>query len=216
MKKSIILLSLSIILFSGMSCFSQTPMFSVSPEKMNVLYIGVDNPLAIAVAGIPADKVTATISEGTITGSMGKFIARVSKPGEVTVTVSSGDKVIGTSKFRVKRVPDPVCYVGGKKGDFIISKAELTAIEGVDVKLENFDYDLKFDVVSFDITANTESKDAKGQYNLASETSNSNRLSDGQKRLIKLVVDKIYIENVKVKGPDGTIRSISGVTLTIK
>jgi hypothetical protein len=112
MKKSVLFLSLSIILFSGMTCFSQITMFSVSPEKMNVLYIGVDNPLAIAVAGITADKVTATISEGIITGNMGKFNARVTKSGEVTVAVSSGNKVIGTSKFRVKRVPDPVGYAG--------------------------------------------------------------------------------------------------------
>ncbi len=137
---------------------------SVSADKMNVLYIGVDNPISIAVSGVPADKTSATMSNGTLTGSNGKYIARVTgKPGEmatITVNVStmngSKEDIVkaGTTAFRLKYVPDPVTYLSsGSKGDISISKDELVKADGVQARMENFDFDMKFDVVSFDMVA---------------------------------------------------------------
>ena len=49
---------------------------AVSADKMNVLYIGVDNPLTIT-AGVGAEKVNATFSGGTIARVQGaKWIAK--------------------------------------------------------------------------------------------------------------------------------------------
>jgi len=118
---------------------------------------------------------------------------------------------MGTFKFRVKRVPDPVAYVAGKKGDDIISKGELMGIQGVLAKLENFDFDLKFDVISFDMSMNL-----KGSF--VTETSQSNRLSPNMASLLKSAGagTKVYFENIRAKGPDGTVRKIPGVNLKVK
>jgi len=56
---------------------------------------------------------------------------------------------MGTFKFRVKRVPDPVAYVGTLKADGQMTKAELMGQSGVFARMDNFDFDLKFQVVSF-------------------------------------------------------------------
>jgi hypothetical protein len=118
---------------------------------------------------------------------------------------------MGSFKFRVKRVPDPVATVAGKKGDDVVSKAEVMGIQGVLAKLENFDFDLKFEVISFDLSMNL-----KGSF--VTESSQSNRLSPNMQSLIKSAGTgtKIYFENVKVKGPDGTVRKIPGVNLKVK
>ncbi|MFN0034840.1 MAG: M56 family metallopeptidase, partial [Saprospiraceae bacterium] len=54
--------------------------------KMNVLYIGVDNPLRVAVSGVPANELQVQlIGKGSMTGSDGNYNVRVVEPGEVTV-----------------------------------------------------------------------------------------------------------------------------------
>jgi gliding motility-associated protein GldM len=191
------------------------PAASVSPTKMNVFYIGVDNPVDITVAGVAPENVVPSISGGTISGSRGKYIVRVSSGTEATVNVGAkfgtSSKPMGSFKFRVKRVPDPVAYVAGKKGDDVISKAELMGVQGVLAKLENFDFDLKFDVISFNIAMNL-----KGSF--VEEQSQSNRLTPNMANLLKSAGTgtKVYFESVKVKGPDGTVRKIPGVNLKVK
>jgi gliding motility-associated protein GldM len=182
---------------------------------MNVFYIGVDNPVTISAAGVAPENLAPSIAGGTISGSKGKYVVRVSGGSEATVTVGAKfgtqNKPMGSFKFRVKRVPDPVATVAGKKGDDVVSKAEVMGIQGVLAKLENFDFDLKFEVISFDLSMNL-----KGSF--VTESSQSNRLSPNMQSLIKSAGTgtKIYFENVKVKGPDGTVRKIPGVNLKVK
>src|SRR5688572_19496717 len=90
---------------------------SIALDKMNVLYIGVDNPLTIAASGGGDDKVKASINNGTLTRvGAGKYIARVSKIDDNTViTVSVDGKVAGASQFRVRTIPEAQAYVGGRQ-----------------------------------------------------------------------------------------------------
>ncbi len=85
---------------------------AIALDKMNVLYIGVDNPMTAAAPGFKQEDIELKIIKGagSITGSNGKFIARVNTTNDVTVAVinrSSGE-IISTSTSRVKRIPDPV------------------------------------------------------------------------------------------------------------
>ncbi len=193
------------------------PALVVSPTKMNVLYIGVDNPIDISVPGVPAENISPSLSGGTLGsgGKKGSYIARVSGGTEATVNVSAKlngeNKPMGNFKFRVKRVPDPVSFVAGKKGDDIVSKGELISVQGVIPKLENFDFDLKFEVISFDM-----SMMLKGVF--VTESSQSNRVTGKMSSLLAAAGTgtKVYFENVRAKGPDGTVRKIPGVNLKVK
>ena len=193
------------------------PAIVVSPDKMNVFYIGPENPVSISVPGIPAENLQPSMSGGgTITGAKGKYIVRVTTPGEVTVNVSAktegGTKSMGPGvKFRVKRVPPPTAFVAGKKGDDKISKSELMSIQGVSAKLENFDFDLNFVVTSFDLSMNVKGTPV-------TETSSNNKITSNQANYLKMANTgaKVYFENVKAKGPDGLSIPIPGVNLRVK
>jgi gliding motility-associated protein GldM len=88
----------------------QKPSATVAAEKMNVLYIGVDNPMSISVPGVSSDKVRASISGGGSLsgGAGGKYIAKVNAPGKVTISITAetGGKQtnMGSFEYRVKRV----------------------------------------------------------------------------------------------------------------
>jgi gliding motility-associated protein GldM len=189
---------------------------SVSPTKMNVLYIGVPNPIDITASGVPAEKLNVSISGGSITkaGQTGSYVAQVKAPGTVNITVTANvdgqTKNLGSKQFRVKRVPDPVAKVAGKR-DGTVTKAELAAQAGVKADLENFDFDMKFNVVSFKVSATIKgfSQDA---------TANSAAFTAQQKQIISQVPSggKIYIEDIKAKGPDGSIRSLGTIAFKIK
>lgn len=192
------------------------PSAVISPTKMNVLYIGVDNPIEVSVSGFSADQVHPRISQGSLRKKGGsKYIARVRKTGKAYISVSVTDdqgnaRSMGRQEFRVKRVPDPIPTVAGKRGGGI-KKSILLAQSGVKADLKNFDFDLKFRVVSFTVSATI------GGFEKSKKTTGA-RFSSAQLALMKKVRPggKVYIENVKAKGPDGKIRNIGAIAFRLK
>lgn len=138
------------------SYFVAAPSATVSADKMNVFYIGVDNPVTISVPGVPNDKVRASISNGSLSpAGNGKYTVRVTGGTEAVINVSAemggSSRAMGSSKFRVKPLPTPVAYVAGRNGGNY-SAAELLGSPYVTAVLENFDFDLRYNVVSYTFT----------------------------------------------------------------
>ncbi len=191
------------------------PSVSVSPTAMNVFYIGVDNPVEITAAGTPADKLTVSISSGSISPTSKGYNVKVRAPGTVTVTVRTKDgRSLGSKKFRVKKVPDPVTTVGGNKQNWkggSMAQSTLAALRGVNATLENFDFDLKFRVIQFDVTCNIGGFDE-------TERSTSGNFTQRQKNLIRKTKRKtrVIIEGVKARGPGGDTRKLNDVVLKLK
>jgi len=193
---------------------------SVSPTKMNVLYIGVANPIDITASGVPAEKLNVSISGGSIvkSGAAGSYTATVKAAGKanitVTATIDGKTRNLGTREFRVKRVPDPVAVVGtdpaNRRGG-TISKATLANQAGVKADLENFDFDLKFVVTSFTVSANI-----KGF--VKDEPSKSAAFTPAQKALINQLApgSRVSIDDIKAKGPDGSIRDLGSINFKLK
>jgi gliding motility-associated protein GldM len=193
------------------------PAVTISPTKMNVFYIGVDNPVSIGVPGVPSEKVRASISGagGSIvkSGKTGEYTVKVSSIGEANVTVSAdvngSSRSMGSMKFRCKRIPDPIGYVAGVKSG-PISKSALLANPIVVAKLEGFDFEANYIVTSFTLSY-------KFQGDFISESSAGSRFSSNQINAINKCGkgSKVYIEDIKAKGPDGTIRTLPAVNLKI-
>lgn len=187
--------------------------------KMNVIYIGVDNLCKIAIAGVEQNKIVVEGEKCTVTGGNGDFIIRVSVPGKASINIFELDnngqkKLLGTKEFRVKRVPDPVAKIADYKGG-AITKAEVLSAGKLDVVLENFDFDLRFKMVSYSISANVESN---GDYFEVSATTEGTEFSEKQIELINKVEagKKFYVEDIKVMGPDGSIRNLGALAFLIK
>ena len=119
-------------------------------------------------------------------------------------------RALQTQHFRVKNVPDPVAKVNGLQGGKI-KKNMLMAAGQVDVEMENFDFDLKFTVENFSIYVVIDGY-------LQEETkSNRARFSDAQLKLINKLKrnQTLTIENIVVRGPDGTTRKLPSISFRI-
>ncbi|PSL49599.1 gliding motility-associated protein GldM [Chitinophaga niastensis] len=180
---------------------------SISADKMNVLYIGLQNPISISAAGVPAEQVSASISGGNMTkrGS-GEYLVTVSQPGKavinVVATVDGKTKSLGQKEFRVKRVPDPVLKVGANKGGSM-KAADFKVQGGLRADLEDFEFEgVKYEVIGYRVGISAKGKeyqegDATSAYFPGNVAASIRSLRPG---------DEVYFENVKVKGPDGIVR----------
>ena len=191
------------------------PAVTILPTKMNVFYIGLDNPLEISATGVPASNISVSLSgAGTIQKiSNSSYVARVKSPGEVKINVSvkigESVKSLGSMSFRCQRVPNPTATVAGKTGGKI-SKSTLTS-SGVKANIENFQFSLSFPIVSFTVATNLNGFDTE-------EKSNGSKLTTAQKQLINQAKtgQKIYFEDIKCKAPDGSVRTLGTLKFVIK
>ncbi|MEO3405356.1 gliding motility protein GldM [Mucilaginibacter sp. CAU 1740] len=125
------------------------PSAVISPDKMNVLYIGVPNPISVSAPGVPTSSINARMTSGSLSGSGGHFTATVSSIGKTTITIT-GEKgmVLGSTEFRIKRIPDPKPQFAGRSGGNV-GTANIKAQDRLFAQLDNFDFDAKFSVTHF-------------------------------------------------------------------
>jgi hypothetical protein len=188
---------------------------AVESVKMNVLYIGVDNPIAVASSESGVSELTVSIDNGTISGTDGMYVANPKEPGLATITVNSNGKEIRKAVFRAKFVPDPEGTINTgaeNRTDGFISKEELLKAGGIVINLRNFDFDLSFKVVSFVLSATMPNSNV-----IREEISNSDKFSQTQIELIKVLVknQKLAIEEIKVIGPDDKLRKLKPMVFNI-
>ncbi len=186
---------------------------TVTATKMNVFYIGVDNPVEVAVAGASSNDVRVSCAGAgcSITGSNGKYNVRVSAPGTAKVTVNAS----GFSKsfeFRAKRIPDPVAQLGKEKGG-AIGNGTFKAQQGLIAKLNNFDFDAKCKIQGFQLVRVPKREDAVQATNVGG------RFTSEAKRLVSQAKpsDTYYFENVRAKCPgDKATRKINDMIFKIR
>src|ERR1044072_7609505 len=146
---------------------------SIFLEKMNVMYIGVDNPLTISGGSVGAEKTRVSFADGSITkDGAGHYIAKPSKPGMSKIVVNADGKNF-EFPMRLKYLPPPAAFIGAKKGGNI-SSAELKAVGAVIAKLEESDFMAPFQVVSYTVGA------VGGPVQLYSEANNEGNRWSGQ------------------------------------
>lgn len=179
------------------------PSAVVSPDKMNVLFIGVANPVSVSAPGIPKEKLHVSISNGSISGKNGNYEVTVNSPGDATITVSGElmagkTQVLGSTLFRIKRVPDPKAQFAGKSSG-TTSAANLKAQDRLFAKLVDFYFDLKFDVVRFNMIILRPRQDA------VSYSTAGNELSSQMKSALNTLTpgSRIIFTNIMAKGPGG-------------
>jgi hypothetical protein len=77
--------------------------------------------------------------------------------------------------------------------------------------MENFEFDLHYLIVGYTMYIQTQGSD------LASSTSNSPAFSSQMRSLIQNAARgrKVTFEDIRAKGPDGSIRKLNPISLTI-
>jgi len=186
----------------------------VSPTKMNVFYLAVDNPVEISVSGVPGNKIRASASNGRLDPRGNAWIMRPTRIGNCMVTVSAEIDgkftTVGSKEFRVKQVPDPIALVNNQKGG-AIAKNVLMAQSGVVAAMPpDFDFDLTFTVTEYTVLTVVqgfvrEVKVKGNQFNQDVRTLLTN-LSKGS---------PVYIQDIRAVGPDGSVRSLSTINFKL-
>ncbi len=170
----------------------------VSPTKMNVLYIGVDNPMKISVPGVGQNDVSANLT------AVGK--CKIAVSAKVDGKVQS----MGEEEFRIKRIPDPVPTLGGKLRGGNTQPGSIKAQSGVVALLENFDFEATFKVQSFQMVFSS-----KGEI-FKSETTGP-LFNQQMKSFLDRAKPKdiIFIDEIKVVGPDNQPRKLGQIAFQI-
>jgi gliding motility-associated protein GldM len=186
---------------------------TVSADKMNVFYIGVDNPVSVAAAGVPTSSLRVGMSGGggKIKRSGSGYMVTVDKPGEAKITVS-GDGVSQSFPFRVKRIPDPVARLSKKAGG-TMGNGEFKAQGGVGAFLDGFDFDAKCNIQGYNLVYVAKRQDPVEAVN------KGGRYNDKSKRLVMKAKpgDIYYFDNVKARCPGDKVgRPINSMVFKIK
>jgi len=189
---------------------------SIALDKMNVLYIGVDNPVTIAASSGGDDKVRAEITGGggTInkTGK-GSYTAKVnSVTDECYISVYVEGKLAGRSKFRTRTIPRPIAVVGSYESGANVPAGAFRAQAGVGAGIKDFPFELQYKVTRFVISADDDS----GYINDAACTGNTwsaeaRNIINGLKTGRTVTIDEIY-----AVGPDGRSQKLPSLVYYIK
>jgi gliding motility-associated protein GldM len=194
------------------------PSITMSATNMNVFYKGIDNPFDIS-GGIPKEDLEVEMTNGKAVKSGDAYIIQPTeldeqgKKTKVTVyaNINGTRKLVGTTNWRVKKVPDPVAQVAGLSGGEI-RKERLQVEDGVLAILEDFDFNFKYKVQQFTV-------ETTGQGGFVNRyPTNGNRFSSEQKNAFKSVNvnSKIYIGEIKAIGDDGSVRNLAPISFTVK
>ena len=193
------------------------PTLTVAPLKMNILYSGLKNPIAISAPGIANDQIVPSITKGKITkGANGTWDVEVPS-GERTTTISAVANVegknlpLGSFDFRIKRVPDPIAKIADMT-DGTIEKNRLLASRAIIPEMVDFDFEgFHFEIVSYELST------YRGTELQRTGTVRGNVFNDAVSNLIKNASrgQRLYFERIQAKGPDGTMRTLNPINLEI-
>lgn len=189
------------------------PSATVSADLMNVLYAGFSNPISISIPGVPLNKVSATMTGGTLQPvGPGKYIARPSAVGkDVTINVLSLQtgtaKQMGQYTFHVRKLPDPTPYIVVGDNRFRtggLAKASLMSVGGIKAAIDDGLLDIPFKVLSFE----TVFYDNMG--NAVPMVSNGDSFSQRQRETFRSLARnrRFYITRISAIGPDGIKRNL--------
>jgi gliding motility-associated protein GldM len=186
---------------------------AVQLDNMNVLFIGVDNPVTISGSG-SVDQIKASISGGggVMNGNGAHRTVRVSQEtDECFISVVTPDGKTTRMQFRVRSIPDPSPMIGQNKSGNIPA-AYFKSQAGVRAMVENFYYKTQFNVVSYRITG-----DAAGFDDIMEANNTGAEWNEAKNIVNKCRAGSfITIEDIYAVGPDGRRRKLTPLIFYLK
>jgi len=185
----------------------------VSAEKVKVLYIGLDNELAVTGGNVGDEKVSVSVNNGSLRKiAPGRYIASPNATGTANITVNADGKS-SVYSFRVKSIPDPTPMVGNSSGGRIASNV-FKAQEGIRADLKDF----VFEGVRFDVTSYTFYATGAGFQEAAGVRAGirGNRFEAVQDLISRCRPGTtVVLDEIKAVGPDGTTRKLPTIAFNL-
>lgn len=186
---------------------------AISASKMNVFYIGVDNPVEVSAAGVASNKVKVSMDGGTIKrNSDGTYTVTATKPSKNAKINVSAPGMTASKVFRIKKIPDPVPKLSDKRGG-VMSPGAFKAQPGVLPVLENFDFEARCKILGFRLVRVAPRSDAEVNSNNGGKYNAGSKALTGKAR----PGDRFFFENIKCKCPgDIGPRDLGGMNFIIR
>jgi hypothetical protein len=127
-----------------------------------------------------------------------------------TAKIDGQDQLLGSVEFRVKRVPTPTAEIAGQS-DGQMDKNRLLAAGAIIPNMRDFEFEIYYEVTGYTfgtiVNGDWIPKNVRG-----------NRFTDEINNIIRngRRKQKFIFENIKAKGPDGSMRSLNPVNLELK
>jgi hypothetical protein len=213
-----------LIIFFALICMLplQAQHFALGNDKFNIAYIGVDNPISIAVENCPCNSIILKVDNGTVTGENCKYIFRVNEVGVAHIKLYKKTvnhlKEVGQYAFRVKRIPPPVFKIGPYGVSYFYADRKARAVvlksqQYVRAELEGFDFDARCLVDSFQVKIfHVDSAKTNTYFNTTNKI--SQQIIDAISELKN--GDVIFFHKIFAKGPDGIQWELDPLILTIE
>jgi gliding motility-associated protein GldM len=194
------------------------PMATVAATNMNVFYRGLENPVSVSVPGYSHGNISVSISAGhqLISKGGGEYIVKPGGGREATINVSArgpdgSSRAMGSTKFRIRAVPTPVAKFAGVQGGNI-DKARIVANPLATADMGDFVFEgVRFTVTSFNFVM------AERSGVLTTLAQRGNRLDGAALGRVQAATrgQRIFIENIMAKGPDGSTHNLGSVILRV-
>ena len=194
------------------------PSLTVAPLRMNVFYLGVENPVSITAPGLSSNQIHPRISAGKLYKKGRTWIVKLTKPVpgnkvyvSATAEIEGKNILLGKSEFRVKRVPSPTAEIAGQSNGQI-DKNTLLAARGIIPNMKDF----LFDNYYFKVTSFTFATIMNGDW--VPKNVRGNVFPPEVTKIIRNAKhkQKFFFENIQAVGPDGSVRTLNPISLEIK
>lgn len=207
----------SLMLCISLSANARTK-FALVAEKMNVAYVGINNPLKLLYPGIPCENLWLKTNNGVISKSEAcSFDITPTKHGGAMIYVcriAGRDTIkVDSVRFRTPALPKPHASIGGRHDEGSIPANILKAQLGVAATIEGFDFDVRIVIKSFKLML-LRKEGSSEEF----ATNSGPYFSDEMKKAIDKVgpADRILIFAIRAAGPVDKDIKLEPMMLTVQ
>ncbi len=193
---------------------------SMGLDKMNVMYIGVDNPVTLSASGYNIQDVDLIVPDGVtkkaVPNANGKYNLEVTKKGPMVYQIKAKNRdgsivTLLSDTVRVKEIPDPSATLMKKKGG-PLPTASVRVQLGLFAEVENFEFATRFVVTEFRFLWIPKVGDAFPVFNKGAKFGND--IKDILQRVQP--GDQILFSEIKAVGPDKKVRECPPLVFTLR
>lgn len=193
---------------------------SMGLDKMNVMYIGVDNPVTLSASGYNIQDVDLVVPDGVtkkpVPNALGKYNLEVTKKGPMVYQIKAKNRdgsivTLLSDTIRVKEIPDPSATLMKKKGG-PLPTASVRVQMGLIAEVENFEFATRFVVTEFRFLWIPKVGDAYPVFNKGAKF--GKEIVDILKRVQP--GDQILFSEIKAVGPDKKVRDCPPLVFTLR
>lgn len=203
--------------------FVTKPLAVISADKMNVVYIGIDNPISVSVPGFVAKDVQVTVTPSGAGNfkpgaEAGTYVFNPNSSAKeivITASVNKDGKTtkMGEQKFRIRQIPKPIPVMGTIEASGNVPAAALQSVNFIYAVLKDFVFEgISYKPVKY--TMLYQPKKGDGDFEQVTGQAITPKIKGWFSKARK--GDTFTLTNILAQGPAGAVAIPTSLTVTIQ